>query len=421
MISRNASAACRGWQRCNEIRAAITSSTATFRTNGEATRSASSYAANNNSQDTMSAAVLQPDGTMEVETLRLPQPQAGEVLLKTKACGVCHTDLHVIKSEVPFPKPAVMGHEVSGEVVSVGEGSSDQLKQALPVGRKAVGAFIMPCTSCYFCDRGQEEMCEKFFEYNRGKGQLYDGTTRLYRQDGTPVAMYSMGGMAEYCVIPSSAVSPLQENVPYEEAAILGCALFTAYGALKNSGKFSFGETLAVIGTGGIGSSCIQIAKGLGAASIIAVDVCDEKLSKMTSLGATHTVNSKTVDPVMAIKEITGGRGVDVAVEAIGLPSTFETATLAVRDGGRAVMVGIAPVGMTANVNITHVVRRQVAIQGSYGARASTDLPALMKLVSDGHLDVVSPITKRFNLSEAGAAYQMLNEGKIIGRGLVEF
>src|SRR6266511_4788337 len=153
----------------------------------------------------MLAAVLPEAGaSLQLEDIPVPRPRTGELLLRIGACGVCHTDLHVMKGEVAFPTPAVLGHEVSGIVEELGEGV-----EGPAVGSAAIGTFIMPCGSCPQCLTARDDLCERFFALNRLKGQLYDGETRLYRSDGTALAMYSMGGLAEYAVVPATAVFPL--------------------------------------------------------------------------------------------------------------------------------------------------------------------------------------------------------------------
>lgn len=363
----------------------------------------------------MKAAVLNEVGaSFAIEEIPRPEPRAGEVLVKVRACGVCHTDLHVVKGEVKFPMPCVLGHEISGTVAALGSGV-----RGLEVGQQVVGSFIMPCGSCYYCARGQDDLCEPFFAFNRLQGKLYDGDTRLRRADGTPLWMYSMGGLAEYAVVPATGVSPLPDEVPFEEAAILGCAVFTAYGAIRNGANLQGGESVAVVATGGVGSNLIQIARAFGAAPIIAVDVREDKLAATRELGATHLVNAAREDVGERIREITGGRGVDVAFEAIGRTETFVQAVSAVRDGGRAVMVGIAPAGVTAPVEITWLVRRAVRIIGSYGARTRTDLPAVINLARHGAIDVARPVTRRYSLDAVNDAYQALNRGEIVGRAIV--
>src|SRR6059036_3125590 len=219
----------------------------------------------------MKAAVLsQIGGRLSLEEIPRPSPKAGEVLIKVAACGVCHTDLHVIKGEVKFPLPCVLGHEISGVVEEV----APDVKAARP-GEAVVCSFIMPCGVCSYCVRGRDDLCETFFALNRLKGVLYDGESRLRRSDGSALAMYSMGGLAEYAVVPASDVFPAPANVPLTDACILGCAVMTAYGALKNQARLQPNESVAVVGTGGVGSNVIQLAKAFGAGQIIAVDIRD--------------------------------------------------------------------------------------------------------------------------------------------------
>jgi S-(hydroxymethyl)glutathione dehydrogenase/alcohol dehydrogenase len=373
---------------------------------------------------------------LRVEELARPEPRAGEVLVRVRACGVCHTDLHVIKAEVNFPTPCVLGHEISGTIVALGPGvgqtdaagasgsgagaaGGGAADATLTLGQRVVGGFIMPCGTCWYCVRGQDGLCETVFVLNRLRGTLFDGDTRLFRPDGSPVWMYSMGGLAEYAVVPATGVAPLSEDVPFEEAAILGCAIFTAYGAIRNGGDLRAGESVAVVATGGVGSNVLQLARAFGAGPIIAIDVRDDKLQAARELGATHTVNSVTEDAAARVREITGGRGVDVAFEALGRPETFVLAASVVRAGGRAVMVGIAPAGTTAPVEITPLVRRGVSIIGSYGARTRADLPAVIELARRGAVDVTRAVTRRYTLDQAAEAYDALNRGEIVGRAIV--
>jgi len=265
---------------------------------------------------TMKAAILESaPGGLRIEEIPIPEPLAGEVLVKVSACGVCHTDLHVMKAEVAFPTPAVMGHEISGTVAALGPGVAGP-----PVGTKVVSAFIMPCGFCPACGAGRDDLCDSFFAMNRLKGTLYDGTTRLRRKDGTPIAMYSMAGLAEYSVVPATDVFPLVDGLPLEESAVLGCAVFTGYGAVRHAADLRGGERIAVVATGGVGLTIVQIAKAFGASQIIAVDVRDDKLDAAKKIGATDVVNSTKVDAVKTIREMTGGVGVDVAFEVLGRP-----------------------------------------------------------------------------------------------------
>ncbi|KAG5235274.1 alcohol dehydrogenase class [Salix suchowensis] len=268
----------------------------------------------------------EPNMPVTIEEFQMPRRKAGEVLIKTKACGVCHSDLHVIKGEIPFPS------------------------LVFPVGSRVAGAFIMPCGNCFYCSKF-------LFFLERPHASiyycLYDSIEIPFNCYfiRKPISMYSMGGLAEYCVVPAHGLTILPNSLPY--------SVFTAYGAMAHAAQVRPGDSVAVIGVGGVGSSCLQIARAFGASDIIAVDVQDEKLEKAKTFGATATINSKIEDPIEMIKEITGGRGVDIAVEALGKPLTFSQCTQSVRDGGKAVMIGIAQAGAIGEIDINRLVRRK--------------------------------------------------------------
>jgi succinate semialdehyde reductase (NADPH) len=355
-------------------------------------------------------------GALEVETLADPSPGPNEVLIDVRACGVCHTDLHVLKGEVGFPTPCVLGHEVAGVVREAGPGVD-----GFDVGTSVVGCFIMPCGTCRHCVLGHEDLCETFFTFNRLRGVLYDGESRLRRLDGSPVWMYSMGGLAEQCVIPTTAVYRMPDGVSFAHAAVLGCSAFTALGAVRNVGRVRVGETVAVIAIGGVGANVIQLSAAFGAARIIAIDVADEKLDLARRMGATHVVDGREHDVVDVVRGLTNGRGVDVAFEALGRADTVATAIDVVDDGGRVVLVGIAPAGERAQFEITRTVRRKLQILGSYGGRARADMPVLLDLVARGRLNLDGLVSARFALEEAQHAYDLLDRGQIVGRAVIEW
>jgi S-(hydroxymethyl)glutathione dehydrogenase/alcohol dehydrogenase len=363
----------------------------------------------------MQALVLsEVGGHLIVEDLPTPRPKAGEILVRVAACGVCHTDLHVIKGEVQFPLPCVLGHEISGVVAEI----SPDVKGIRP-GDAVVCSFIMPCGVCQYCVRGRDDLCETFFAMNRLKGTLYDGESRLRRSDGSPLAMYSMGGLAEYAVVPATDVFAAPANIPLTDACILGCAMMTAYGALKNQARLQPNEAVAVVGTGGVGSNAIQVAKAFGAGQIIAIDIQDDKLAAAKELGATHGVNAATTDPVAQVLSLTHGRGVDVAIEALGRPETVVNAFMMTRDGGRMVVIGIAPGTTTAGIEITRLVRRGIQVMGSYGSRVRTDMPDVLGLAAHGQVSPSRAITRRYRLEQADEAYAALSRGEIVGRAIV--
>ena len=368
--------------------------------------------------ETMRAAVLRDvaDGMM-VETIRTPRPRTGEVLVKVSACGMCHSDLHVISGAIAFPTPCVLGHEVAGEVVEIGPHNEHS---GLAVGDRVAGGFLMPCGQCESCAAGRDDLCEPFFSLNRLKGRLYDDTTRLFDLDDNPIWMYSMGGLAEYCVIPSTSVAKLPGDVDPVAGAILGCAAMTAYGAVRRGADLRYGETVAVVATGGVGSNVIQIAKAFGAHRIVAIDVADDKLAAAVELGATDTVNSAKVNAREAVMELTGGRGVDVAFEVLGRPQTWLTALDVLRDGGRMVPIGLGAGVQKAEVEINRTVRRSQSIIGSYGARTRRDLPEVVRMAAAGVIDYRHIVSRSYGLDEVAAGYQQLHDGQITGRAVVD-
>ncbi|MHA6798796.1 zinc-binding dehydrogenase [Bounagaea algeriensis] len=352
---------------------------------------------------------------MRIEQLQPPEPRTGEVAIDVRSCGACHSDLHVLKGELPFPTPGVLGHEVAGTVSALGPGVHD-----LAVGDPVVTSFIMPCGDCGQCARGNEDICERFFGYNRAAGLLYDNDTRLFRPGGEPVAMYSMGGLAERCITPTTAVYRVPDGVELADVASVGCSTMTAYGALRHAADVRVGDTIAVVGAGGVGSALIQLAAVFGASTIVAVDISDDKLDTVRQLGATHVVNAATDDAPAVIREITGGRGVDVAFEALGSVATFGTARDAVTEGGHIVVVGIAPRGTIGEFDLATIARRKLRISGSYGAKPRRDMPVLLDLVARGQLRPQDAITRRYDFDQVQQAYDALDKREVLGRAVID-
>ncbi|KAK6150831.1 hypothetical protein DH2020_015763 [Rehmannia glutinosa] len=456
------------------------------------TASAAGYHVNNGPAYMRGAVFWEKNKPLTFEDFHMPRPKANEILVKTKACGVCHSDLHVMKGELPFASPCVVGHEITGEVVEHGPLTDSKIVESCWGIYNALrklflllqGKYVKKCLL-----NGQDDLCESFFAYNRAKGTLYDGETRLFlRSSGKPVYMYSMGGLAEFCVVPAHGLAILPNSLPYAESAILGCAVFTAYGAMAHAAQVRPGDAIAVIGIGVLAQGAhpkpSRIARAFGASEIIAVDVQDEKLQKAKIFGATHAINARKEDAVVKIKkrdrlkprnfpqrsgsrgriifhmlklfrcdtragkegslnnqwviilgrkicfsnplnvnfeqDITGGRGVDIAVEALGRPLTFSQCVQSVRDGGKAVMIGLTLSGAKGEVDINHLVRRQIKVIGSYGGRARQDLPKLIKLAERGIFNLEAAVSRKCKFEEAGEAYKDLDQGSIVGRAVVE-
>jgi S-(hydroxymethyl)glutathione dehydrogenase/alcohol dehydrogenase len=267
--------------------------------------------------------------------------------------------------------------------------------------------------------RGRDELCETFFAMNRLRGTLYDGTSRLQRADGTTLAMYSMAGLAEYSVVPATDVFAVPAALELGSAAVLGCAVFTAYGAVAHAGFVSPGDRVAVVAAGGVGLNIVALARVFGASQVIAVDVAAAKLERARELGATDVVDSSAGDPVARVRELTGGAGVDVAFEALGRPETVQAAFKMARDGGTVVAVGIAAGAAAAEIEITHMVRREIRLVGSFGARARADMPRIVALAAAGAIDLEQLISRRVGLEQADQIYRALDRGEVLGRALV--
>lgn len=351
---------------------------------------------------------------LAIEEIPVPVPQAGEARIRVAYCGVCHSDLHVLKEHTPFPRPCVLGHEISGTVDALGDGVD-----GLSVGQRVVCSFVIPCGRCRACAAGHDELCIPFLEENRTKGHLYDGRSRLAREDGTPIATYSMGGLAELCCVPVTDVFPLPEGLGLRDASIIGCSSFTAFGATHNVGQVGLGDRVAVIGAGGVGSSVIQMCRLAGAASVIAVDVDEARREPSLALGATRFVNSRLESPLDAVSEETGGWMADVAIEALGLPDTVRLATELLHEGGRAVIVGLPSESKTAELDIGRMVKRRLALHGSYGAHTRADMPVIVAAAASGHLRSGQLISREFPLEQAAAAYHELEQGRIVGRAVI--
>lgn len=364
---------------------------------------------------TVKAAVLYDyRAPLVVEELQLDDPQAGEVLVKIAASGVCRSDWHVMKGEWTSPLPIVLGHEAAGVVAEVGPNVT-RVKPGDPV----VISFAPNCGYCEYCTTGRPHLCATMRRVPGGT--LPAGGTRLHK-DGQPVYHFARtASFAEYAVIHESGAVPIGPDVPVELAALVGCAVTTGVGAVLNTARVTPGSTVAVIGCGGVGLNVIQGARLVHAARIIAVDVSQPKLEFARRFGATDEIDAREEDAARAIRQLTGG-GVDYAFEVLGSPKTIRTAFDAVHQGGTAVAVGIAATGEEASVDINTLVLSEKTLKGSYygSARTTIDMPKYLQFVQTGRLDLDAQVTRRYQLDEINEAYDALAHGDV-GRGLIVF
>ncbi|MDB5861607.1 MAG: h16 [Ramlibacter sp.] len=349
---------------------------------------------------TKAALMVRPREPLQVELLDLEEPHADEVMVEIAATGVCHSDLSVHQAVLPSPLPVVLGHESAGTVVAIGPNVRD-----LAVGDRVVLSLLAQCGSCFYCSHNQPVLCESG-QASMLRGTMADGTTR-FSWKGQPVFhMTGLGTFAERVVVPAGCAVRIPADLPFEEAALLGCGVITGVGAAVNTAQVAVGEAVAVVGCGGVGLNAIQGARISGATTIIAIDPRPDRLALARQLGATHTLEPAR-NMVSQIRELTSGRGVDVALEVAGRQQTIDDAIRMTRRGGRVVIVS-AP-GKEVMVNIPAfggLVMSEKTIRGSlYGsAHVKRDLARLVELYQSGQLHLKELVTARFPLDRINDA-----------------
>ncbi|MDH6199008.1 Zn-dependent alcohol dehydrogenase [Mycobacterium frederiksbergense] len=363
------------------------------------------------------AAVFDGNGTITIEDVDLAAPGPGEVRVKVAAAGVCHSDLHVTTRAWDVPAPVVLGHEGSGVVSAVGSGVDD-----LEPGDHVVLNWVPGCGECRACQAGRPAQCSLVASVVATGGTLYDGTTRLSNERGTIHHYLGVSSYAEEVVVPRSGAIKVRKDAPLEDIAIVGCAIATGVGAVRNTAGVQPGSTVAVIGCGGVGLACVQGARLAGASRIVAVDVVAEKLTLARTLGATDVVDASTADDVVAaLRAVVDDAGYDYVFDAIGKIVTTEQAIAALGLGGAAVIVGLPPQGERASFEPLALAEADQRILGSnYGSAVpERDIPALVDEVMAGKLDLASMISGRRPLDEAAAALDDLAAGHALRQLLI--
>ncbi|MFE2870305.1 MULTISPECIES: Zn-dependent alcohol dehydrogenase [unclassified Embleya] len=362
----------------------------------------------------MRAAILttQP-GTLDIVDIEIDLPGPGEVLVRTAACGLCHSDIHILDGAIPHQRPAVLGHEASGTVVAVGPG----------VTRVAPGDHVVACLSvfcgrCPQCARGRTWLCSDKAATMRDA----DGPPRLSR-NGQPVNASSwIGGLAEQMLLHQNAVVAIDPAMPLDVAAVIGCAVTTGVGAAWRSADIRAGETVAVLGCGGIGLNIVQGARLRGAGRVIAIDLQPAKRELARALGATDTIDAASHDAVAEVLALTAGFGVDHAFEAIGLEATIGQAVAMTSPGGTAYVVGVTPMTATVNVPGYALWGQGKTVRGVHmGSNTfTTDMPRYVDLYLQGRLRIDELISRRIPLTEVNDAYDALRRGEV-ARSVVTF
>ncbi|MEU1132371.1 S-(hydroxymethyl)mycothiol dehydrogenase [Streptomyces sp. NPDC005900] len=339
---------------------------------------------------------------VEVRTIVVPDPGPGEVLVSVQACGVCHTDLHYREGAITDDFPFLLGHEAAGTVEAVG---ADVV--GLVAGDYVVLAWRAPCGECRSCRRGRPWYC--FDSRNAAQSMTL--------QDGTPLSpALGIGAFAEKTLIAAGQAVRVDPAARPEAACLIGCGVMAGYGAAVHTGGVGRGDTVAVIGCGGVGDAAIAGASLAGARRVIAVDIDDAKLDAATRFGATHTVNSRGTDPVAAVHELTGGHGVDVAIDAVGTPSTYKQAFYMRDHAGVLVQVGVPDAEMRVDLPLLDVFSRGGALKSSwYGdCLPARDFPILVDQYLSRRLDLGGFVSETISLDEVEEAFDRMRRGEVL-------
>ncbi len=339
---------------------------------------------------------------VRVETVVVPDPGPGEAVVAVQACGVCHTDLHYKQGGINDEFPFLLGHEAAGVVEAVGAGVTD-----VAPGDFVVLNWRAVCGQCRACRRGRPWYC-----FN-----THNATQKMTLTDGTVLSpALGIGAFAEKTLVAAGQCTKVDPAVSPAVAGLLGCGVMAGLGAAINTGGVTRGDSVAVIGCGGVGGAAIAGSRLAGAAHIIAVDIDDRKLATATTLGATHTVNSSQTDPVEAIRELTGGFGADVVIDAVGRPETYRQAFYARDLAGTVVLVGVPTPEMTLELPLLDVFGRGGALKSSwYGdCLPSRDFPMLIDLHLQGRLDLAAFVTETIGLDEVETAFDRMHAGDVL-------
>ncbi|GGJ72307.1 S-(hydroxymethyl)mycothiol dehydrogenase [Streptomyces brasiliensis] len=339
---------------------------------------------------------------VSLETILVPDPGPGEALVQVQACGVCHTDLHYWEGGINDDFPFLLGHEAAGVVEAVGEGVDE-----VAPGDYVILNWRAVCGQCRACKRGRPQYC-----FN-----THNAKQKMTLQDGTELEpALGIGAFVEKTLVAAGQCTKVDPGAAPTAAGLLGCGIMAGLGAAINTGNVGRGDLVAVIGCGGVGNAAIAGARLAGAAKIIAVDVEEKKLEWAKGFGATHTVNSRQSDPIEAIRELTGGFGADVVIDAVGRPQTYEQAFYARDLAGTVVLVGVPAPQMKLELELLDVFGRGGALKSSwYGdCLPSRDFPMLIDLYQQGRLDLDAFVTETIKLDEVEKAFEKMHHGDVL-------
>ncbi|RKR06684.1 alcohol dehydrogenase [Kushneria sinocarnis] len=352
---------------------------------------------------------------LSIEEVELDEPGRDEVLVRLRAAGLCHSDLSTINGDRPRPMPLVMGHEAAGEVVEVGAGVTD-----LAPGDHVAFSFAPTCGACPACLNGRATLCEPGAAANKA-GELLGGAVRFHQGSDTVHHHIGVSGFSEYTVASRRSIIRIDPELPWHIAALFGCAVLTGVGAVVQTANLQLGQSVLVVGLGGVGLSAVLGALGGGARQVIAADIDDDKLETARSFGATHTFNTGDPQALEQLRELTGG-GVDIAAEFAGVAAALEFAFEATGRGGTTVTSGLPHPDVRLAISPTRMVAEERRLVGSYlgGHVPALDIPQYIALYRSGRLPVDRLLTHRLRLEEINEGFDRLADGQAI-RQVIEF
>lgn len=352
---------------------------------------------------------------LSIEAVDLDPPGPGEVLVAIKAAGLCHSDLSVINGDRPRPLPMALGHEAAGVVEALGEGVTD-----LKPGDRVVMVFMPSCGHCSPCAEGRPALCEPGAAAN-GRGELLAGGRRVHA--GAEPIHHHLGcsAFAEHAVVSRRSLVRVDDDLPFDQAALFGCAVLTGVGAVVNTAGVRAGQSVVVVGLGGVGLASVLGALACGATPVVAVDLDEDKLALARTLGPVATVNAGDTDAVEQVRALTGG-GADVAIEMAGSVRALDAAWRMTRRGGLTVTAGLPPPDATLAVNVVSLVGEERTLKGSYIGTCvpSRDIPRYIALFRQGRLPVDRLMSGSVPLDQINTAFDRLAEGRVV-RQIVSF
>jgi len=353
----------------------------------------------------MKAAVMRAnDADLEIEEVVIDEPGPGEVLIKTAASGICHSDLTVIRGGLPVPPPAVLGHEPAGVVEAVGDGVTE-----VAPGDHVIGCLTAWCGVCKFCTAGRPYLCPTQYA-----GRPPEMKSRLSTPDGEPIFQFAnLSSFAEYMLSPERSLVKIRDDFPLDRAALIGCGVTTGLGAALNTVNIPAGGSVVIIGCGGVGLSALQGARIRGASRIVAVDAQPWKFDLAEKLGATDCVDATEGDAVAAVQAITGG-GADFVFECIGTTPTIQQAIAMTVRGGTTVLVGVVSMTEMVPIPAADLTLQEKNVTGSFmgSNRFRFDMPKYIDFYLDGRLKLDEMISSRIALEDVNAAFDKMRKGE---------